>query len=83
MEKNGKKALVYIEDNGIGIDLEKHSSIFERFYRVEKSRNRSSGGAGIGLTVVKDLVEVHGGKISVNSQPGRGTKFKIVLPLFS
>ena len=82
LEKNGKNALAYIKDNGIGIDLLKHSAIFERFYRVEKSRNRSSGGAGIGLTVVKDLVEVHDGKISVESLPGKGTEFTIVMPLF-
>jgi len=83
LEKNGKNALVYIEDNGIGIDLEEHSSIFERFYRVEKSRNRSSGGAGIGLTVVKELVDIHKGKISVDSELGKGTEFKIVMPLFT
>lgn len=80
---DGKNALVQIEDNGIGIDLLQHPSIFERFYRVEKSRNRSSGGAGIGLTVVKDLVEVHEGKITVDSELGKGTKFNIVIPVFA
>lgn len=81
LEKNGKKAMIFIKDTGIGIDLVEHPSIFERFYRVDKSRNRATGGAGIGLTVVKELVEAHNGNIVVASEPGKGTEFKIAIPL--
>jgi signal transduction histidine kinase len=56
--------------------------IFERFYRVDPSRSRSTGGAGIGLTIVKAIVDAHGGRIDVFSQVGQGTKFIIELPSY-
>lgn len=77
----GKEASITIKDSGIGIAAEHLPSIFERFFRVEKSRNRETGGAGIGLTVVKELVAAHDGRITVSSEPGKGTEFKIILPL--
>ena len=54
--------------------------IFERFYRTDKSRNRTTGGAGIGLAIVKAIVLAHGGEVSVESEEGVGSTFKVVLP---
>lgn len=67
----------YISDNGVGIPEEHLAKIFERFYRVEKSRNRKSGGLGLGLALVKEMVEVHGWKISANNQ-SKGIRFEII-----
>ncbi len=69
-----------IRDNGIGIAEEELPYIFERFYRADKSRNRLTGGTGIGLTIVKSIVEAHGGRVSVRSRPGEGTTFNVSLP---
>ncbi len=71
---------ITIEDAGIGIPKEDLPYIFERFYRVDKSRNREVGGSGIGLAIVHGLVLAHGGKISAESELGRGTKFVLTLP---
>ncbi|MGG1398780.1 ATP-binding protein [Bacillus salipaludis] len=68
-----------IKDQGIGIPEEDLPHIFDRLYRVDKSRSRSTGGYGLGLAIVKQLVEAHGGEISVESQVGHGTSFKIIL----
>jgi signal transduction histidine kinase len=54
--------------------------VFERFYRVEKGRARSRGGTGLGLAIVKHVAEVHGGRVELDSAPGRGARFRIVLP---
>lgn len=69
-----------IKDSGIGISKEDLPYIFERFYRADKSRSRGTGGSGIGLAIVKSLVEAHGGTISVKSEPGSGSEFVIVFP---
>jgi len=71
---------VSIRDTGEGILPEDISHVFERFYRGEKSRNRSGGGAGLGLAIAKGIIEAHGGDISVKSQPGRETVFTFTLP---
>jgi signal transduction histidine kinase len=72
---------IRIEDTGSGVPADDLPFIFERFYRADRSRNRATGGAGLGLTIVKQLVEAHGGTISVNSQVGEGSSFQILLPI--
>jgi signal transduction histidine kinase len=69
-----------IADSGEGIAAEHLPHIFNRFYRVETSRSRSEGGTGLGLAIVKQMVEAHGGQVSVVSQPGRGSTFSVRLP---
>ena len=70
-----------VEDTGEGIPAEDLPRIFDRFYRVDKSRTRSTGGSGLGLTITKRLVEAHGGVIDVVSKPGQGTTFTFSIPL--
>ena len=69
-----------VRDTGIGIPEESLSRIFERFYVVDKSRSRKLGGTGLGLAIVKHIVQGHSGTIDVESAPGKGTRFVIVLP---
>ncbi|WP_051541878.1 ATP-binding protein [Clostridium lundense] len=71
---------LYVRDTGIGIPNEKRASIFERFIQVDKSLSRNNEGSGIGLSLVKALVEMHGGKIYLNSEYGKGSEFVIKLP---
>jgi len=72
--------VIQVEDSGIGISQADQQRIFDRFYRVDKSRSRTEGGSGLGLSIVKKLVEDHGGIISVESTPGAGSTFRIILP---
>ncbi len=76
----GEMVLIMIEDNGIGIKEEDLPFIFERFFRADPSRGRSSGGSGIGLALVKELVHSCGGEIRVQSEEGKGTTFFVYLP---
>lgn len=69
-----------ITDNGIGIPKEELPYIFERFYRADKSRNRMTGGAGIGLAIVQSIVQAHGGGVTAESEPGKGSTFRVYLP---
>ncbi len=71
---------VRIRDTGIGIPEEDQEHLFERFYRVDKDRSRSSGGSGLGLAISKQIVEMHGGDISVESRPGEGSTFRVRIP---
>lgn len=71
---------IKVSDNGIGIPKENQSRIFERFYRVDKSRSRETGGTGLGLAIAKQIMDGLGGKISINSEYGRGTEVIITFP---
>lgn len=73
--------IISVADTGEGIAPEHLPNIFERFYRVEHSRSRSEGGAGLGLAIVKQMVQAHGGKVWVETEPGKGSRFYIALPL--
>jgi signal transduction histidine kinase len=74
------EAAVRISDTGIGIGAEELPRIFERFYKADRSRNRTGGGSGLGLAIVKKIVELHRGAIDVQSTPGEGTVFTVRLP---
>jgi len=76
----GGDALLEVADTGIGISQEDLPRVFTRFWRGEKSRSRATGGAGIGLSIVKELVRAHGGDISVASAPGDGSVFRVTIP---
>ena len=69
-----------VADNGPGIAPEHHAHVFDRLYRVDSSRSRGTGGFGLGLAIAKELVELHGGHIGVESTPGQGATFFVVLP---
>lgn len=73
--------IISIKDTGIGIPADKLNIIFDRFRQVDRSLTRNQEGSGIGLAIVKSLVELHGGKIYVHSEYGKGTEFKIELPI--
>ncbi|MEE2825611.1 MAG: ATP-binding protein [Planctomycetota bacterium] len=75
--------LVVVEDSGIGIAPEHHARIFERFYRVDKARSRDKGGTGLGLAIVKHMVQSFSGSVELESQLGRGTTFRVILPRHS
>ena len=77
---NGNGQIV-VRDTGIGIPESEQPRVFDRFYRVDKVRSRALGGAGLGLSIVAWIVEAHDGRISVDSVPGRGSEFIVVLPL--
>jgi len=78
-EADGQVRIAVVDD-GIGIPPEHLGHIFERFYRVDKSRSRAAGGSGIGLTIARRLTEAHGGRIDVESEPGHGSRFTVTLP---
>ena len=71
---------VFVEDTGVGIAESDQKRIFERFYRVGKSRGSGDGGTGIGLSIVKNLTVTLGGEVRVSSRPGEGARFEVLLP---
>ncbi len=81
IEEGEEMAAVTVADSGEGIPAEDLPHVFDRLYRVDPSRARSTGGAGLGLTIAKQLVEAHGGTIRVESAPGEGSRFIFTLPL--
>jgi signal transduction histidine kinase len=83
LRREGQMAVVAIKDTGVGIPAENIPFIFERFYRVDKSRSRTQGGTGLGLAISRHIAEAHGGKIELESQVGSGSTFSVWLPLQS
>ncbi|MDY3619309.1 ATP-binding protein [Agathobaculum sp.] len=79
-ELSGKRVRIMVEDDGVGIPKEDVPRLFERFYRVDKARSREAGGTGLGLAIAKEIIEQHGGKISLASEYGAGTTVTITLP---
>lgn len=80
LERDGE-AVVEVADSGPGLAAEHAARVFERFFRADASRARSSGGSGLGLSIVSAITEAHGGRAEVESTPGRGTTFRVFLPL--
>ncbi|TCP55519.1 HAMP domain-containing protein [Tumebacillus sp. BK434] len=82
-EADGDDLRVRVQDTGIGIPARDLPHVFDRFYRVDKSRNRANGGMGLGLSIVKGIIDRHGGQIWVGSEAGKGTSFFFTVPLAS
>lgn len=78
--RQGDRVLLEVSDRGVGIPPHDLPHIFDRFYRVDRARGRSSGGAGLGLAIVRAIVEAHGGTVTAQSEVGRGSCFRVVLP---
>lgn len=81
LQRRARVAEISVTDTGIGIPEEHLPHIFDRFYRVDRGRSRAVGGTGLGLSIVRQVAETHGGRVRVNSTPGKGTTFTVFLPL--
>src|SRR5260221_553470 len=81
LETNGSAAIVSVSDTGIGIAKQDLAHIFDRFWRADQARSREQGGAGLGLSIAKWIVEMHRGSIDVESEAGKGCTFHLRLPL--
>jgi signal transduction histidine kinase len=81
LQHQDQQALIQVKDSGVGIPPEALPHIFERFYRVDPQRSKASGGMGLGLAIVRHIIQVHGGQIKATSTVGQGTTFQIFLPL--
>jgi two-component system phosphate regulon sensor histidine kinase PhoR len=78
---SGDDVALSVKDDGMGIAPEDQARIFEQFFRVDQARSTATGGTGLGLPIVKKIIEAHGGRIEVESEPGKGATFTILLPL--
>ena len=81
VSRTGKQAVFAVTDDGPGIPAEDQPHIFDRFYRVDKARSRETGGTGLGLSIVKQIVALHHGTVTVESQEGAGSTFRVELPM--
>lgn len=77
---NGKGSRSSVSDTGIGIPVAAQPYVFDRFYRVDQARTRKEAGSGLGLSIVKEIVEAHGGTVSVKSDLGIGTVVTLIIP---
>ena len=82
LHRDNDNAVLRFIDTGVGITEDSIHHIFERFFRVDKARSRKSGGSGLGLSIVRNMVERNGGSISVSSVPGEGSTFTVTFPIF-
>ncbi len=80
--KTANNIIIIVKDDGIGIPSRDLPNIFDRFYRVDKTRSRSTGGTGLGLSITQRVIHLHGGTISTKSKINQGTEFTIALPIF-
>ena len=80
VRRDGDQVVIEVRDSGIGIPAEHLPRIFERFYRVDRARSREGGGTGLGLAIVKHVAQLHGGRVEVDSEPGKGSTFRVLLP---
>ena len=81
--RDGSNVVFAVSDNGIGIDKAEQANIFKRFYQVDQKLTRSAEGCGLGLSIVKQIAEAHGGSVSVQSEPGKGSRFLLSIPAAS
>ena len=81
LEKHNGSAEIVVRDTGIGLSQTDQQRVFDRFYRVDKARSRALGGAGLGLSIARSIVEAHGGNITIDSTPRHGSTFTVSLPL--
>ena len=77
VKKEEQSVVLTVKDNGIGIPEKHRERVFERFYRVDKSRSKRSGGTGLGLAIVKHIAASHNAQISLDSEEGKGTEIKV------
>ena len=83
LSKSDDQVVLTVSDTGIGIPEEKQERIFERFYRAEESRNKATGGSGLGLSICKHIVEKHKGTLHISRKEGEGATFTVTLPVMS
>ncbi len=81
LNSDHQDAFITIQDTGLGINQDEQSKIFERFYRTDKTRNRETGGTGLGLAITYKTIVMHNGRIKVESEEQKGTKFLVIIPL--
>jgi len=80
VKRRGRRGILQVSDSGPGIAEEHIPHIFDRFYRVDSARRRSTGGTGLGLAIVREIITAHGGSVQVESHPGQGSTFRVTLP---
>ena len=80
LQKGNNRAIINIDDDGPGISEDQHRNVFKPFFRLDKSRNLNKAGVGLGLAIVEDIVNAHGGNIQLNKSKYNGLQVKISLP---